>query len=78
MCVTAILKETERKRQDRSVHCAEERRRWARVMGGRGPTCPHSGVLAHLDAAKGTKHLIGRQNRANFPDNGTPLGEWRL
>jgi len=54
MCVTTILTETERKRQDRSAHRAEERRRRARMMQVCGLTCSHSGVLAHLSAARGT------------------------
>jgi len=61
MCVTAILTETERKRQDSSVHRAEERRCWARMMRVCGPTCPHSNVLAHANAAQGPKRLIGKR-----------------
>ncbi len=51
MCVTAILTETEQKRQDRSVHRAEERLPMTRMMRFCGLPCQHSSVLAHASAA---------------------------
>ncbi len=38
ICLTAILTQTEQKRQDRSVHCAEKRRHRVRIMRVFGPT----------------------------------------
>jgi len=78
MCVTAIQTETERKRQDKSVHRAEKRRRWAGMMQVCGPTCPHSGVLAHSSPARGTKHLIRWQPQAKIMPDCGPLGEFRI
>jgi hypothetical protein len=77
MCVIAILTEAERKRQDRSIHRAEERRRRARMMRFRGPPCPHSSVLTHASAAQGPKRLISKRNQSNLPSSGKPLGECR-
>ena len=51
MCVTAILTETERKRQDRSACRAEKRRCRARMMRLRGPIHPQSSVPATADDA---------------------------
>jgi cobalamin biosynthesis protein CobD/CbiB len=78
MCVTAILTETERKRQDSSVHRAEERRCKARMMRVCGPTCTQSSVLTHASAAQGAKRWISRRNQATLTSNGMPLGECRI
>ena len=78
MCVTAILTETERKRQDGSVHRTEERRRRAGMMRVCGPTCPHSSVLAHARTAQGPKRLISKRNQATLASKGMPLGECRF
>jgi hypothetical protein len=78
MCVTAFLTETERKRQDRSVQRAEERRCRARMMRVCSPTCPHSNVLAHANAAQGPKRLISKRTQVILASNGMPLGECRL
>ena len=78
MCVTAILTETERKRQDGSVHRAEERRCRARMLRLRGPIHPQSSVPATADDAWSGKLLICRQNFAILPSSGRPLGECRL
>jgi len=75
MCVTAFLTETERKRQDKSVQRAEERRCRAKMMRVCGPTCPHSSFLTHASAAQGAKRLISRRNQATLPSNGNPLGK---
>jgi len=78
ICVTAILTATGRKRQERSVHRAEERRRWTGMVRVCGPTCPHSSVLTYASAAQGAKRLISRRNQATPPSNGNPLGERQL
>ena len=78
MRVTAILTATERKRQDRSVHRAEERRRRAKMMRVCGPTCPHSSVWAHASAVQAPKRLINKRKLAILTSNGMPLGECRL
>ena len=78
MCVTAILIEAARKRQDRSVHRAEERLPRARMMRFCGSPCPHSNVLTHASAAQGPKRLISKRNLTISPSSGKPLGECRL
>ena len=78
MRVTAILTEPERKRQDRSVYRAEERRHRARMMRVFGPICPHSSVLTHANAAQGQKRLISQRIQAILASKGMPLGECRL
>ena len=78
MRVTAILTAAERKRQDRSVHRAEERRRRAKMMRVCGPTCPHSSVWAHASAVQAPKRLINKRKLAILTSNGMPLGECRL
>ena len=77
MRVTAILTAAERKRQDRSVHRAEERRRRAKMMRVCGPTCPHSSVWAHASAVQAPKRLINKRKLAILTSNGMPLGECR-
>ena len=78
MRVTAILTAAERKRQDRSVHRAEERRRRAKMMRVCGPTCPHSSVWAHASAVQAPKRLINKRKLAILTSNGMPLGECRI
>ncbi len=77
MRVTAILTAAERKRQDGSVHRAEKRRRWARMMRVCGPACPNSSVWAHASAVQSPKRLISKRNQAILTSNGRPLGECR-
>ena len=77
MRVTAILTAAERKRQDRSVHRAEERRRRAKMMRVCGPTCPHSSVWTHASAVQAPKRLINKRKLAILTSNGIPLGECR-
>jgi len=43
-----------------------------------GPTCPHSSVLAHENAAQGRKPLISKRIQVILASNGMPLGECRL
>jgi len=43
----------------------------------RGPIHPHRSVLASADEAR-KKHLIRRQDQANLPSNGRPLGGCRI
>jgi hypothetical protein len=76
--MTAILTETERKRQDGSVHRAEERRRRAGMMRVCGPTRQAPGVCATTDTAQGEKRLFNWQNQAILTSDGMPLGECRL
>ena len=78
MRVTAILTAAERKRQDRSVHRAEERRRRAKMMRVCGPTCPHSSVWTHASAVQAPKRLINKRKLAILTSNGMPLGECRF
>ena len=78
MRVTAIQTQSERKRQDRSVRCAEKRRCRAGMPRGRGLIRPHSSVPATADAARGEKHLFDGQVQASFLASRRPLGECRL
>ncbi len=77
MRVTAIQAQTERKRQDRSVRRAEERRRQARTLRLRGPIHPVPAVCATADAARGEKRLSSGQIQAILTSDGRLLGEYR-
>lgn len=77
MCVTLKLPESERKRQDRFVRRAEKRVCPTKLTQRRGPIHPYSSVPACADEAWRPKHLIRRQNQANFLSNGRPLGQCR-
>ena len=78
MRVTAILIQTERKRQDRSACHAEKRRRRARTrwLHCRIRTVPTA--CATAEAARGEKCLFSGQIRAKFTSDGSSLGECRL
>lgn len=74
----AIHAQTERKRLDRSVRCAEKRRPWARKQRLRGLIRPDPAVCATAGAACGRKSLSSARIQAIFTSNDTPLGECRL
>lgn len=78
MRVTAILTQTERKRQDRSTCRAEKPRRRARMMHVRCPSRPHSDLTRPQHTLRHMKRLIGWQSHAILPSRGTPLRECRL
>ena len=78
MCMTTIRTQTERKRQDRSVRCAEKHRRRAGMLRVYGPICPTSGDCATTDDARGGKRLISWRSQAILTSEGRPLGECRL
>jgi len=78
MCVTAILTEAERKRQDRSVHCAEERGRQARMMWIRGLIRTVLAASAAMCASMNAKCLIYAPDQAILTPNGMPLGECQV
>jgi hypothetical protein len=78
MRVKLKLPETERKRQDRFVRRAEKRVCQTKLTQHRGPIHPHWSVPASADEARREKHLIRRQDQANLPSNGRPLGGCRL
>jgi hypothetical protein len=78
MHMTAIRTQTERKRQDRSVHRAEKRRRRAGMPRAPGPIRPTPGVWATADTARSEKRLINWQDQAILLLDGRPLGECRL
>ncbi|WP_243697979.1 haloacid dehalogenase type II [Rhodovulum bhavnagarense] len=73
----AIHAQTERKRLDRSVRCAEKRRPWARKQRLRGLIRPDPAVCATAGAACGRKSLSSARIQAIFTSNDTPLGECR-
>lgn len=77
MRVTAITTQTQRKRQDRFVRHAEERRCRARMTRGRGLICPTSNAPATVDDARGKRHLFDWQNKAILPSSSRPFGEFR-
>ena len=64
MCVMLNLPETKRNRQDRSITRAGKRCLPTRMRRVRSLVCPHSGMLAHSNAARGAKHFISRHNQA--------------
>ncbi len=74
----AIHAQTERKRLDRSVRCAEKRRPWARKQRLRGLIRPDPAVCATAGAACGRKSLSSARIQAIFTSNATPLGECRI
>ena len=78
MRVTAIQAETERKRQDRSVRCAEERGCRVETQQFRGPIRPIPVDCATADTARGEKYLFNRQNQAISTTDSRPLGEYRF
>ncbi|ABS67243.1 membrane protein-like protein [Xanthobacter versatilis] len=78
MRMIAIHAQTERKRLDRSVRCAEKRRPWARKQRLRGLIRPDPAVCATAGAACGRKSLSSARIQALFTSNDTPLGECRL
>lgn len=77
MRMIAIHAQTERKRLDRSVRCAEKRRPWARKQRLRGLIRPDPAVCATAGAACGRKSLSSARIQAIFTSNDTPLGECR-
>lgn len=77
MRMIAIHAQTERKRLDRSVRCAEKRRPWARKQRLRGLIRPDPAVCATAGAACGRKSLSSARIQAIFTSNATPLGECR-
>ena len=78
MRMIAIHAQTERKRLDRSVRCAEKRRPWARKQRLRGLIRPDPAVCATAGAACGRKSLSSARIQAIFTSNATPLGECRF
>ncbi|WP_416153216.1 ABC-three component system middle component 5 [Sulfitobacter sp. OXR-159] len=78
MRMIAIHAQTERKRLDRSVRCAEKRRPWARKQRLRGLIRPDPAVCATAGAACGRKSLSSDRIQAIFTSNDTPPGECRL
>ena len=78
MRMTAIRTQTERKRQDRSIHCAEKHRPWARTQRLPGLIRPVTAACATPDAARGEKRLSSGRFLPIFISDGTPLGECRL
>ena len=78
MRVTLNPPEGERKRQEKSVRRTEKRVCPTKLTQRRGPIHPHSSVPASADEAWRPKHLIRRQNEANLPSGGRPLGECRI
>ena len=78
MRMIAIHAQTERKRLDRSVRCAEKRRPWARKQRLRGLIRPDPAVCATAGAACGRKSLSSARIQAIFTSNDTPPGECRL
>jgi len=78
MCMALKPHETARKRQDRSVTRAGKRCLPTKVRRVRSLICRHSGVLAHVDAAPGAKHLNNWQKQAILTHNHTPHWECRL
>lgn len=78
MCVTAILTEAERKRQDMSVHRAEERGRQARMMWSSSLTRKVPAASAAMCASMNAKCLIYTPDQATLTPNSMPLGECRF
>ena len=76
--MTAIHAQTERKRQDRSVRCAEKHRRRARTRRLRGLIRPVPAACATEDTGWGEKCLSSGQNQAIFTSASMPLGQCRL
>ena len=78
MRMTAIHAQTERKRQDRSVRCAEKHRRRAKTRRLRCLIRPVSAACATEDTGWGEKCLSSGQNQTLFTSASMPLGECRL
>jgi hypothetical protein len=78
MRMTATHAQTEQKRQDRSVRCAEKRRRRDRTRRPRGLIRSVSAACATADAGRGGKCLSRDRIQAFFTSVGMPLGECRL
>jgi hypothetical protein len=78
MRMTATHAQTERKRQDRSVRCAEKHRRRSRTRQSRCliRLAPEACTVA--DAAQDKKRLSSGRIQAIFASEGRPLGECRL
>ncbi|MEI6798499.1 MAG: hypothetical protein WCO04_04695 [Pseudomonadota bacterium] len=72
------LPKTERKWQGRFVRRAEKRVCPTKLTQHRGPIHPQLSVPASADEARRTKHLSRRQDQANSPPNGRPLGGCRM
>ena len=77
MRVTAIHAQTERKRQDKSVRCAEKHRRRAKTGRPRGPIRPVPTARATADAGRGAKRLSSARIQAFSASECIPLGECR-
>lgn len=77
MRMTAIHTQTERKRQDRSVRCAEKHRRRTGMLRPLGPIRATLGVCQTTEAARGGKRLIRWRSQAILTSEGRPLGECR-
>ena len=76
MRMTAVCAETERQQQDRSVPCAEKRRRRVGMLRVYGPIHPTSDVRATTDAAQGGKRLTSWRSQAIFKSESTPIWEF--
>ena len=77
MRVTLKLPEGERKRQDKSVRHAENRRCRARMLRVHGPIRPVPATCATADAVRREKRLSSGQNQAILTSYGGLLGECR-
>lgn len=78
MRMTATNAQTERKWQDRSVRCAEKRRRRARTRWLRGPIHPVPAARPTAEAVPGGTCLSCGQNQTTFASNATLLRECRI
>ena len=78
MRMTAIHAQTEQKRQDRSVRCAEKHRPRANTQRLPGLICSVPADCATEDAGWGKKSLSGGQNQAIFTSASMPLRECRV
>ena len=74
----AILTKTDRKRHDKTVRRAENRRCRARITWVRSLSRPTPGVSATADTARGEEHLFSGQVQATFPSSRRSLGECSL
>ena len=75
MCMTVIHTQPERKRQDRSVRCAEKHRRRARTRRLRGLIRPVPAACATADIGWGENCLSSGQNQVILVLDGTLLGD---
>jgi hypothetical protein len=76
--VTAIQTQTEQKRQDRSVRCAEKHLWRAKKPRVHGLNRPVPAACATADAAQDEKHFSSTQNQAILTSDASLLGECRL